>query len=90
MITGRGRAGGATDGEFGIDIYTLLHLKWTTNKDLLYSSGDPAQCHVAAWMGGEFGGEWPHVICMAESLCCPPETITTLSANRLPQYKLKS
>ena len=20
-----------------------------------------AQCHVAAWMGGEFGGEWIHV-----------------------------
>ena len=20
-----------------------------------------AQCHVAAWMGGEFGGEWTHV-----------------------------
>ena len=35
MVTSRGRAGGGTDGEFGIDIYTLLHLKWTTNKDLL-------------------------------------------------------
>ena len=20
-----------------------------------------AQCHVAAWMGGEFGGQWIHV-----------------------------
>ena len=30
-------------------------------------------------MGGHFGGEWIHVhICMAESLCCSPETITTL------------
>ena len=29
-------------------------------------------------MGGEFGGEGIHVICMAESLCCSPETITTL------------
>ena len=28
-------------------------------------------------MGGEFGGEWIH-ICMAESLHCSPETITTL------------
>ena len=36
---------------------------WITNKDLLYSSGDSAQCHPAAWMGGEFGGEWIHVIC---------------------------
>ena len=28
-------------------------------------------------MGGEFGGEWIW-ICMAESLCCPPEIITLL------------
>ena len=26
-----------------------------------YSSGNSAQCCVAAWMGGEFGGEWIHV-----------------------------
>ena len=24
--------------EFGIDMYTLLYLKWITNKDLLYST----------------------------------------------------
>ena len=36
-------------------MYALLHLKWTTNKDLLYSMGKFAQCYVAAWMGGEFG-----------------------------------
>ena len=28
-------------------------------------------------MGGEFGGEWIRV-CVAESLRCPPETITAL------------
>ena len=33
----------------------------TTNKDLLYSTGNSAQCYVAAWMGGEFGGERIHV-----------------------------
>jgi len=43
--------------EFGMDMHTLLYLKWTTNKDLLYSTGNSAQCYVAAWMGGEFGGE---------------------------------
>ena len=43
--------------EFGIDMYTLSYLKWITNKDLLYSTGNSAQCYVAAWMGGEFGGE---------------------------------
>ena len=30
---------------------------WRANKDLLYSTGDSAQCYVAAWMGGEFGEE---------------------------------
>ena len=92
--------------------YTLLYLKWITNKVLLYSTGSSFQYHVAAWMGGEFWGEWIHVyvwlpapvilprkshgqrslagyspwghdwatntICMDESLCCPPESITTL------------
>ena len=47
--------------EFGINMYTLLYLKWITNEDLLYGTGNSAQCYVAAWMGGEFGGEWIHV-----------------------------
>ena len=40
--------------EFGMVMYTLLYLTWKTNKDLLYSTGNSAQCYVAAWMGGEF------------------------------------
>ena len=32
--------------EFGMDMYTLLYLKWTTNKDLLYSTGNSAQYYV--------------------------------------------
>ena len=47
--------------KWGIDMYILPYLKWITNKDLLYSTGNSAQCYVAAWMGGEFGGEWIHV-----------------------------
>ena len=47
--------------EFGKVMYTLLYLKWIANKDLLYSTGNSAQCYVAAWMGGQFGGEWIHV-----------------------------
>ena len=50
--------------EFGMDMYTLLYLKQITNKALLYSIGNSAQCYVAAWMGGEFGGKWT-CICMA-------------------------
>ena len=47
--------------EFGMDIYTLLCLKWKANKDLLYSTWNSAQCYVAAGMEGEFGEEWIHV-----------------------------
>ena len=42
-------------------VYTLLHLKWVTNKDLLCSTGNSAPGYVAAWMGGGFEGEWVHV-----------------------------
>ena len=47
--------------EFGTNMYTLIYLKQVTNKVLLCSTGDSVQCYVAAWMGGEFGGEWIHV-----------------------------
>ena len=46
--------------EFGMDMYTLLHLKQITNKDVLYSTGNSAQCYVAAWMGRELEKEWIH------------------------------
>ena len=42
-------------------MYTLLHLKWIANKDLLYGIGNAVQCYVAAWMRGEFGGERIHI-----------------------------
>ena len=38
--------------EFVVDVYTSLYLKWITNKDILCSIWNSAQCHVAAWMGG--------------------------------------
>ena len=47
--------------EFGMNMYTLLYLKWINNKDLLYGIWDSAQCSVAARMGGQFGREWIHV-----------------------------
>ena len=47
--------------DFGKVMYTPLYLEWMTNKDLLYSTWNSAQCSVPAWMGGEFGGEWIHV-----------------------------
>ena len=32
--------------DFGIDMYTLLYLKWITNKDLVYSAGNSARYYV--------------------------------------------
>ena len=63
--------------EGGIVVYTLLYLKWTTNSDLLYSAWNSAQCYMAAWIQGSLGRMYTHIY-MAEFLCCPPETITTL------------
>ena len=43
-------------------MYTLLYIKWITNRDLVNSTENSTQCYVAAWMmGGELGGEWIHV-----------------------------
>ena len=44
-----------------MDMYTLPYLKWITNKDLLSSTENSAQCYVAAWIGWQFGGEWIQV-----------------------------
>ena len=38
-----------------------IYKKWVANKDLLYSTGNSAQCFVEAWMGGEFEGKWMDV-----------------------------
>ena len=38
-------------------MYTLLYSKWITNKSLLYTTGNSAQCYMIAWMGGGFTGE---------------------------------
>ena len=56
-----GRVGEGIVRESGMDMDTLLYLTWRTTKLLLDSTGNSAQCHVAAWLGGEFGGEWIHV-----------------------------
>ena len=53
--------------EFGMDMYTRLYLTWITNKDLLYSRGNSAQCYAAAWMVGELRGEWIY-----EDVCLSP------------------
>ena len=72
-------------GSLGWTWTPCLYLKWIANEVLLHSTGNSAQCYVAAWMGGEFGGEWVHVyIGWVPSLFT--WTITILLA--IPQYKM--
>ena len=40
--------------ETGIDIYTLLYMKWITNMDLLYCTGNFVQYFVMAYMGKDY------------------------------------
>ena len=61
MVVGGAGWGEGIEREFGIEMYTLLYIKWITNKDLSYSTENSAQCYVAAWMRGGFEGEWMHV-----------------------------
>ena len=70
--------------EFGMVMYTLLYLKWITNKVLQYSTRNSAQCYVVAWMGRSLGENGDTCICMAEPLCGPPETITVLLIGYIP------
>ena len=69
---------GGRDRGFGTDVYTLLYLKWITNKDLLYSTGNSAQCPVAGWAGGGFGGEWIHGYVGLSPFAIAPEAVTAL------------
>ena len=50
------RSGEGIVGAFGMDIYTLLYLKWITNEDLLYTHG--TQLKVMRLGGKGVGGEW--------------------------------
>ena len=70
-------------------IYTLLYLKWITNKDLLYSTWTCAQCYLAAWMGGEFGGEWLHLYVWLSPFAVHLKLFRCSPAAIL-QYKIKS
>ena len=68
-------------------MYTLLYLKWITNKNLLYSTWNSAQCYVLAWMGRGFGIERIHVYEWLSPFTSP-ETITTLLIGYTPIFVL--
>ena len=71
----------------------MLYLKWITNKDLLCSTWNSAQCYVAAWMGGGFGGEWIHVYVWLSPFAIhlkPSQHVNCLYPNiKLKSYKKK-
>ena len=60
--------------EFGISRYTLVYVK-QMNKMLLSSTGNYIQYPVINHNGQEYEKEY---ICVSESLCCMPESNTTL------------
>ena len=73
--------------ESGMDAYTLLYLKWITSRDLLYSNRE--LCSML-WSSLDRRGVWGRkdtFTCMAEFLCSPPETITTLLIGYTPTQK---
>ena len=78
-----GCEGGGIVREFWKVMYTLPYSKWVINKDLVCSTWNSAQCYVPAWMGWWFG-KMDIFICMAEFLCCSPETTTTLLTDYTP------
>ena len=53
--------GGGMNWEIGIDIYTLICIKWITYKNLLYSTGNSTQYSVMTYMGKESKKEWIYV-----------------------------
>ena len=61
VVAGWTGCGEGVDREFGMDRYTLIYLKWITNKDIRYNTWNSAQCYVSAWMGEGLGGEWGHI-----------------------------
>ena len=63
--------------EFGKVMYTLLYLKWITNKDLLYSTWSSTQVMCQPWWEG-VGERMNTCVCMTECLCSLPETTTTV------------
>ena len=47
--------------EVGTDMFTLLNIKWITDKDLLYSTENATQYSVMMYMGKQFLKEWIYV-----------------------------
>ena len=84
MVTGR-ETGERIVREFGINMYTLLRYKWITSTCIAHGT-----LLNITWQSDDQGvwGSMDTCICMSESLCCPPETITTLLISYTPTQKV--
>ena len=72
-MVAKGEAGGSEmDWELGVSRCKLLHLEWTNNKVLLYSTGDYVQYPVINHKAKNV------YMCITESLCCTAEIGTAL------------
>ena len=77
------RVGDGIVREIRMDVHTRLYLKWITSKGLLFSTG--ILLNVTWQPGWEWiWGRTDTWTCMLESLCCPPETITTVLIGFIP------
>ena len=84
LPVGGGRTGEEIVREFSMDMYTLLYLDWITNKDLLYIAHRTLLSIMGCLDGRGVWGRMDTFICRAETLGCPPETITTLLISYRP------
>ena len=55
-----------------------------TNEELLYGIGNSAKYSVITLMRKEFEKRIDTRVCIRESLCCTPETITTVLNKHAP------
>ena len=69
---------GGIVGEFGMGMDTLLYLTWRSSEDLLDSNKELCSVSRGSLDGRGVWGRMDTCVCVAESLCCLPEIITTV------------
>ena len=67
--------GGGMEWDIGVNRCKHLYIEWVNNRVLLCSTGNYIQYPVINHNGEEYEKEY---ICVSESLCCIPESNTTL------------